>query len=152
MWATMNKVAGDLLKTGRDDLIDGSSAVVNLKISGTVDGFEVAPIDVQSIVAVGHEITKASSSLPQPSQLLAIAFAKLNAKTRASIIAEVTAEFAASGEYPEVDDAVSVEVEEFLSAMRKSQPVVSRGPVKVQYVLQSNGAQPQPAAVPGKSA
>lgn len=132
VWASLAAVAGKEGK--RDDLIDGSKAIVNAKITGTVDGFEFAPITVNSILSVGHETERASSSLPQPSQLLAIVFAKLNAKTRESVIREVSEEFAASGEYPAVDDAIGVQVEEFLSSMRQSKRQVTRGAVKVQHV------------------
>jgi len=134
IWAAVGAVAAKEGK--RDDLIDGISSAVCARITGTVDGLEFTPIEVQSVLTVGHESERASSSLPQQAHLLAIVFSKLNVATRKAAMRVITEEFAASGEYPEVAEAVEAEVEDFLSGLRQSKKQIVRGAVKVSHLLQ----------------
>jgi len=132
LWAAIEKIGHKELNA--DQLTEDSSHEVRLKLSGTVDGrpFEQA---IESVVEIGPRHEKSSSVNPQVGELIACILSKLNAATRARILADIPAEFMELGKMPKSRPDLVAETKSMLKKLRSVKIVNARGPVRCQYVL-----------------
>lgn len=138
VWAALAYVSG---KEGdRDALPDGALRAVDLSIVGSVDGCEVSE-RVVGRLTVGHATEKASSSTPDISHIIGCLLSKLNKATRAKVLAEIPAEYAAGGQsLPELSVGDVADAENLLVALRQTKRITARGAVKCEYSLHGQAA------------
>lgn len=133
VWAALEKIGHKQMKPS--ELEQGSSHEVSLHIRGNVDGqpFEQ---QINSILSIGFEQTKASSVNPQLPQLIALILSKLNRATRNRILSDIPTEFCDNeNSLPETSPVLVDEVEHMLKRLRRSKTVQARGPVRCEYTL-----------------
>jgi hypothetical protein len=133
-----------LLKTSdkeacRDDLIAGESHLVNLCVSGDVDGQAFAE-QMRAVVSVGHDSTRASSATPDLGHLIGAILSKLNEATREAILRDLPEQYAAAGcQLPEVSQEIADKTDAMLKRLRAKRTINVRGSVSVKYCLADDG-------------
>lgn len=133
LWSALGYIAGK--EADRDALADGSLTTIDLTVSGSIDGLPVAE-RITGRLTVGHSTEKASSSTPNVSHIIAALLSKLNKATRAKVLAEIPADYAAGGQsLPELSVGDVADAENLLAALRQTKRVTARGPVKCEYSL-----------------
>lgn len=134
-WASLGYVASK--EGSRDDLIDGAAYSVNLTITGEIDGTPIAE-HIDGRLTVGHATEKASSSTPNISHIIGCLLSKLNKATRAKVLSEIPAEYAAGGQaLPELSVGDVADAENLLAALRQTKRINARGAVKCEYEVES---------------
>ena len=88
LWHSLLKVADKESGSLRDDLAQGSAHTIKLLVSGTIDGRQVNQ-PINAILAVGHDSTCATSSTPALPLIVGHILAKLNDRTRQSILRDL---------------------------------------------------------------
>lgn len=143
--ATLSAIAWHaLLKTAdkeavRDNLTPATSHVVNLTVSGDVDG-QAFERHIAGVLSVGSDSTRATSATPDLNRVVGSILAKLNERTRAAILRDLPEQFAEAGcELPEVSGAIAEETAVMLSRLRAKKSIAVRGSVSVKYRLDSDG-------------
>ena len=135
VWAALEKVASK--QKNPDGVQDGCRHIVNFDIQGLIDG-QVFRQSVDSIVTVGHSQTRCSSVTPAVPELIAVILGKLNRKTQQRILADIPTEFIENdGSLPEADQSLVSQATEMLKRLRRSKVVVSRGPIRCQFMMTS---------------
>ena len=133
VWSAIGKVASK--EHSRDELQPGSQHVVQLDVSGTVDG-RAFQRNLNAVLSVGHDQVKATSVTPEQPQLLAVILSKLNQQTRDKILRELPDEFAENGGHlPDVEEELVDTVSTMLQSLRAKKRVQARGPVRCEYQL-----------------
>jgi hypothetical protein len=132
LWHALAQTAGE--EAVRDDLPSESLQVVSATISGQVNGQEFRPLNISAVLTVGQDSQQASTVTPEVPHLIAAILAKLNAKTRDSVLRDLPNEFAAAGcELPEVTPDLMVRTNAILRRLRAKQLTAVRGSVACQY-------------------
>jgi hypothetical protein len=141
-WHALSRIADK--ESCRDDLRAGGVHVINLAISGSVDGQPVRE-SVDAILTVGHDSERASSSLPAVGHLIAAILAKLNTATREAVLANLPTEFAQNGyQLPIVPDTLIAQATAMLVRLRATQTVPVRGSVACKYAKRAESPAKQP--------
>ena len=141
LWAALSRVADK--EANRDDLPAGSAYIVNLLVTGEIDG---QPIEqaLSAVLTVGHDSTRATSATPAVDRLIGSILAKLNTVTREAILRELPEQFEAAGCVPpEVPADVVEKTAGMLKRLRAKQSQAVRGSVSVKYRLPA-AAKPRP--------
>lgn len=135
VWAALEKIAAK--QKLPDEIVDGSRHSVQLKIEAEVDG-EPFQSQLQSMLSVGHTLSRSSSVNPQVPELIAWILSKLNRATRNRILADLPDEFAAGGNsIPVTSEVLVSEVEHMLRQLRQTKNIQTRGPIRCEYSLQA---------------
>lgn len=133
LWAALGYVSGK--ESNRDALESGASHVVNLTVTGDIDGQPVEQ-SFAGRLTVGKDSTRASASVPNIEQVVAAILAKLNPATREAICRDLPAEFAANGHsLPALSVGQVEQAQALLAALKTSKQVAVRGSVKCEYTL-----------------
>lgn len=132
-WHTLLKTADK--EACRDNLIAGESHVVNLSVTGDVDG-QTFSEHMRAVVTVGHDTTRASSATPDLGHLIGAILSKLNEATREAILRDLPEQYAAAGcQLPEVSQEIADKTDAMLKRLRAKRTTNVRGSVSVKYCL-----------------
>lgn len=130
VFAAADYVIGKAAKASRDDLPDGASHNVKLRIVAQVDGGPIFERIFDGSLTVGHLSQVAPSTTPGGDALLcAIALGKLNAETRAAVLRDTLADYAA-GVLPAADENILSQVKATQAQIRGMYRSERRGSVK----------------------
>ena len=133
VWASLEKISS---KEKRFELVErGSSHELSFHIDGTVNGKPFGQ-SISSIVTIGHDQIKATSSTPELPKLIAFVLSKLNRKTREKILDEIPTEFSENDcQLPEVSNELTFDAEKMLKRLRAAKTIKARGAVRCEYRL-----------------
>lgn len=129
-YAAANYVVSKAAEASRNDLPDGASHNVKLRIVAQVDGGPIFERIFDGALTVGHLSQVAPSTTPGGDALLcAIALGKLNAETRAAVLRDTLADYAA-GVLPAADENILAQVKATQAQIRGMYRSERRGAVK----------------------
>lgn len=144
LWTSLAYVAGK--EADRDALADGSITLIDLTVSGSIDGLSVVK-RISGQLTVGRSTEKSSSSTPNIDHIVGAILGKLNPATREAVIRDLPAEYAAGGQcLPELSVGLAVQAENLLAALRQTKRVVSRGAIRCDYALIGVDSEASPVA------
>lgn len=130
VWSAVNYLAGKAAESSRDDLPDGANYRVRLRIVAQVDDGPMFERIFDGPLSVGHLQEVAPSATPGGDALLcAIALGKLNAETRAAVLRDTLADYAA-GVLPAADKTILAQVKATQKEIRGMYRSERRGSVK----------------------
>ena len=130
VFAAANYVVGKAAEASRNDLPDGAAHNVKLRIVAQVDGGPIFERIFDGALTVGHLSQVAPSTTPGGDALLcAIALGKLNAETRAAVLRDTLADYAA-GVLPAADETILAQVKATQAQIRGMYRSERRGAVK----------------------
>ena len=133
LWAAVGYAAGK--EGSRQDLGDGASYTVDLRVTGTIEG-EVARTRVTGKLCVGHPQEKASSSGPKQAEVLAAVLALIGPRKRAEVLRTLPETYAGLGNRLDVDPLILTAADAMLARMRVKSTVPQRGVVTFNYTRQ----------------
>jgi hypothetical protein len=137
-WQALSYVAGK--ESDRDALEAGAAHQVDLHVSGTVDGLPVQQA-FSGRLTVGQDGTRNSAVVPNLAHLIAAVLGKLNDATRAAVLRDLPAEFAANGgSLPELSVGLVAQADSLIKALKSTRNSAVRGAVKCEYRLTSEPA------------
>lgn len=134
-WAAIEKIAAKqkLAEQPKSGAAEGISSSIQLVLSGAIDGQPFRQ-SFDSVITIGHGLSKTSSVTPAVPELLAHVLSRLNERTRERILADVVDDFVANGNaLPVSDEGLVARCNELLAELRSTRTVIARGPVRVQY-------------------
>lgn len=133
-WQALSYVAGK--ESDRDALQAGATHTVDLILAGRIDGRPIEALAISGRLNVGQDSVRASSSVPNCSQVLGWILGKLNQATREAVLRDLPAEFAGNGSsLPEVASGLVAQAEGLMAALRSTKQTAVRGSVKVEYAV-----------------
>lgn len=133
--AVLAKMAGN--EPWRDELAAGSAHTAELTVTGKVDNQPIEPVAIKSILTIGHDSQRASSSGPDTAELVGCILMKLNEATRNSILRELPAIYAEQGcELPVVPREIAAATDAMLKSLRSKKQIDVRGSVSCKYSIE----------------
>lgn len=131
VWQAAAKIAAENAGETRDNLPDGAAyPTIKLMFAAEIDG-QIFRRQFDGSVTVGHGSERASSSAIGADELLAWLLNQVNATTRAAILRDLPATFAANGQRLPVKEEEIEAAAETLKAVRRERVVSVRGAVNV---------------------
>ena len=133
VWAALEKIGGK--QKDREAIEPDSTHDVCLTLSGTVNG-EPFEQQLSSILQVGSDLRKATSTTPELPTLVAVILSKLNRVTREKLLNEIPDEFRENNQrLPNCNEDFVDQATRMLQRLRAEKQIQVKGPLRCEVKL-----------------
>ncbi|MGB1276350.1 MAG: hypothetical protein ACPG77_11435 [Nannocystaceae bacterium] len=126
LWFSLFKFGGK--EAERDNLLPNATHVVELSVTGKIDGVETSEV-VDGTLSIGGDNPTTATSGPKPEEVLAYVLGKLNGPIRDAVLENTPIEFRQAGNKLNTHPDHVLKCKTLMERLRSSHPATRRGNV-----------------------